>query len=748
MLTRPALSLNIKDLKDIKGQIIDGTHDVAIVTFKDHDGKIKRAYKKPCTPDYYPPLSAKYVVGFSTLARAALGKKACEDRLVYNDAGEIVATVSIEVPNFVSLLTYWNHYDDPEKEKMGCPTKQLLIKKNVAALLISAYIHKNHDLHPSNLSLNGIVDLDELYPELTLIIKKGERFVCELKEHELRFFPIIDRKHWPANFIPKNWNIKKIYKTAAFAELQGDKDFIYQFFTAILKELLAFDKKVLKERMYLNLGNEDLSLHTLPPKKRADLLDFGRASKLFFDENEKERRFVEHCMLFLEQEHLKFRNLVLNMPEFKEFLEILNKNPAKMLKLKEWFIKQNNKKTSLVPYNLAFIDIELHALWRESFKQKFADNMKDFDIDIKLWMLNKNNQENDMSYEELDLTITSFIKPEDIKEQTKTPYPQNQEMSPEDKLLLKNAIFLKIKAQATQLFKRISQLINQYQEKTNATIEDNHVFIENIKQAIKNNENNRNQLDIWLKAWRDKPAIKKDLQFILNDQIYDMNILFHDIKKFIAVLENTLHNFHMNPPIVPALTPLTSIYAKEPKTTELASPSASPTDETKKSPFFALAKPINIEEYLFYQTETTIIHHLSMHLKRWITPDKNALIKKLIEEVYRDDYDARKKYPVTGVIYNLFRKNGEEVYHKSLDEIFSDSRTQWHATSFKTLLVKKLCFKLLELEKYDPYIKSIYDRIVHHDDTWWSTVALEIAEKSNLKKSIHSTSEIAKTTAY
>src|SRR6185437_10525505 len=139
MLTRPALSLNIKDLKDIEGQTVaENTHNVNIVTFIDKDGIKKRAYKKPCSPDYYPPLLAKYVVAFSTIVRAALGEKASEDRLVYNDAGEIVATLSIEVPKFVPLLTYLNKYDDPKKEKIGCPTKQMLIEENVAELLISA----------------------------------------------------------------------------------------------------------------------------------------------------------------------------------------------------------------------------------------------------------------------------------------------------------------------------------------------------------------------------------------------------------------------------------------------------------------------------------------------------------------------------------------------------------------------------------------------------------------------------------
>jgi hypothetical protein len=88
-----------------------------------------------------------------------------------------------------------------------------------------------------------------------------------------------------------------------------------------------------------------------------------------------------------------------------------------------------------------------------------------------------------------------------------------------------------------------------------------------------------------------------------------------------------------------------------------------------------------------------------------------------------------------GTLSGFFKTHGEEVYNMSLNEIFSSGK--WTSTSLNTLIIKKLCLTLLEQEKHDPYLRSIYKRIIANDDTWWSTVALEIAEKSNIKKTIN-----------
>lgn len=746
MLKRPALSLKESDLIEGKEAPSSG-HKVMTVTFCDIDGTMKHGYKKPCDNDYYPPLLAKYVVAFSILVRAALGEKASEDRLVYNSAGKIVATVSIEVPNFVPLLTLWRSHDDPEKNKLGAPDKKMLIKENVAELLVSAYKHKNNDLHPSNISINGLIDWDELYYELTSIIKGGRLFDSpivsgELKEQDLRTFPIVGaRIHWPANYIPKNWNLLKIYKTGAFTELQGDKDFIPQYFTAILKELLAFDKKMLTERMKLYLGNEGLDLHELPSKKRAALLSFGSASKLFFDDREKEREFVEHVLLFLEQENNKFKHIILNMPEFQDFLMISNKNPKEILNIKKWFIAQNKK--NHVPYSLDFVDIELHTIWRECFKQKFIDDIKQLDEYISLAKsspLNKSNgHELEMTYEQLDSMITAFIKPEDINP-SKTSFTSKQEEKPEEILLLSKEIYLKIRMQATHLYDQITDLKNQYYAKANATIKDNHTFIEAIKKTIDSNRNDRKQLQSWLQEYKIKSKEKKEIEIILDHHIYDMRELFNDIEKFNKKIETTLNDFHMNYTIAHVLPPIPVKNLKKmgelkelpPSKTHTPPEPLSIVDDAKSALSFSEEHLQKINDgYDFIHTDNTIIHHLSKHLNQWITSDKEALLNSLIKEVYTQDYDARSKGYMTGTVYNFFRTRGDEVLNKSITQIFSTGK--WNPTSLNTLIIKKLCLTMLAQEKHDPYLKSIYDRIVMHDDNWWSTVALTIAVKSNLK---------------
>lgn len=761
MVTRPALSFNVSDLQRVKKvkESSPSSHSVEVVTFKDPtiDGPI-HAYKKLCDENY-PPLLAKYVVAFSVLVRAALGERASEDRLIYNDTGQIIGSVSIEVPNFVPLLKAGKTYDDPKKNELGNPNKETLIKYNVAELLVSAYKHKNNDLHPDNISVNGLIDWDELYYEITSIIK-GQRVLSgiafetpkvstQAREKDLRSFPNVGaRIHWPTNFVPKNWNLLKMYKTGAFLELQGDSEFTDQYFTAILKELLAFDKKMLTQRMKLYLGNEELNLNELPIDKRVALLSFGRESKLFLDEQGKERKFVEHCIMFLEQEHIKFKNILLNMPEFHDFLIKSNKDPAKIVEIKKWFINQNEK--NIIPYNLNFIDTELHTLWRECFKQKFADHMKQFDIDItqrtKLYLTNKNvsddknpcpktplirqaTQGHELTYEKLGEMITSLIH-RDESDESKPSMIHNHTINDKETLLLNNEISLKIKKQGTQLYEKISQLIREYQEIPDATIHDNHAFINNVKTMIKINRDERKKLETWLQDYKSKSTIRKEIEFLLNPHIYHMTALFSDIEEFIKNLEVTLDAFRMNHTMTYVSAPADKL-----KTSQSRIHLAKLEDE-KKPLSLSQTKPLNQDDNYFV-TETTIIPHLCDYLKNWVTPEKNPHIKNLISEAHKEYYAKRSESKLISTFYYLSGKTvrGKETCQMSLPEIFSVPDSGWEYNSLNTLIIKKLCITLLKHEKQDPY-KTIYEILIKKGDSWWGTVALKIAEKSDLKPSL------------
>ena len=266
-----------------------------------------------------------------------------------------------------------------------------MLEKKIAELLISAYKHKNDDLHPANISVHGIIDWDELYRELTSTIKGdrlGSGIIIDspevagvLKEEDLRTFPRISgRTHWPTNKVlyvfnlPKNFNLFKKYGTDAFHELEGDIEFKQQYFTALVKELLAYDENMLEARLRLYLDKEPLNLESLTLTKRKALLDYGNKHNLFDNLEDKPDAFVQHCMRFYKMEHMKFEKMVLGTPEFRDFMLSLDKKPNEVCELKNWFCENNSY--NKVPYNLEYVNHKYHHIWRECFKLPFEKQLK------------------------------------------------------------------------------------------------------------------------------------------------------------------------------------------------------------------------------------------------------------------------------------------------------------------------------------------------------------------------------------
>ncbi|ASQ44628.1 hypothetical protein [Legionella clemsonensis] len=258
-------------------------HEVYKVEFTDTDGQIKTGFYKELIPDgigdgSYPALLAKYSVAASILVRLALGERAAEERLVFDEHGRIKGTVSITLPNYIPLAVSGQSLPaDLQERELVCPSTETLLKYNVAELLVSAWRIKCDDRHPGNFSLFGLIDWDmALYPYT--YIMKGKRWVdgilkelpekgMKLLSKDLDNFPVIEgRTHTPTNSKPGNINLAKRFQS--FLEFQklaanqalktetGDISWQEQFFSALLKELLTFDPDMLRARLQEYFGQE------------------------------------------------------------------------------------------------------------------------------------------------------------------------------------------------------------------------------------------------------------------------------------------------------------------------------------------------------------------------------------------------------------------------------------------------------------------------------------------------------------
>lgn len=780
----PVLSLLEDKLTEVGDADASG-HKVVKVTFEEK-GITKRGFFKHCDNDKYPPLLAKYVVAFSVFVRAALGAKASEERLVYNNLGDIVGTVSIEVPNFIPLLPYWlgKDYKDEEEKKLGNPDKQKLIDTNVAELLISAYKHQNDDLHPDNISLNGLIDWDELYRKLTWILKgkrPGSGWVIEspdkvnyITEQDLRTFPIIaSRIHWPAHPRPKNGNPLKLFLTNAFIDIVNDPDlypqFRHQYFTAILKELLAYDDKMLKERMRDYLGDEGLDLGLLPHKKRERLLKYGESRKLFYDKKGNERNFVDQCSIFFESEHQYFKNIVLKMPEFREFLLTLNKNPTEVFDLKNWFEKNNANNP--IPYNLAYINQQYHAIWRDSFNTLFDKHLQDLQNVI---ILSKDPDPDGMEkadpqeykLEKVDLLVNQLITAEQEEKHKKTFIKRNEKTKRHERKVLTDVVIFQLRKKAKDLYRNLSFCKNNYFAKLDLVIKDNHDFTNEMTAFFKKTAEDKVVFKKWLLEIREKLKHTKDIDFLMDNLIFEMNHLFSGIDQITAGFLETLTSFRMDPIVEPLIkekfldrkpqeAPIKPRFDHDKLLFEFKDEKEhSQSEKLSQSVGDSLMNPLPLvpltedldsddkhdhvsdsKESKILPDEKVIITTISRLLAAWIPTVDDSAIKKLVLSTRLREYDPKNKGYVFGWVYSkTLSKRGDEVDNMPLNEIFKSGK--WNSTSLNTYIVKNLCLKMAyECTDDDPKVQPILEKIqmMEKDQNWWGSVANTIAKKSGLK---------------
>jgi len=735
-MPRPKLSFLESDL--IKGgKAPPSAHEVIKISFIDKDGSKKHGFFKPCDAGF-PEILAKYDVAFSAFVRLALGERASEDRLVYGDDGRVSGVVSIEIPNFIPLQTKAEKpLEDPEEQKLANPDKQTLIEYNIAELLISAYKHQNNDVHPGNISLKGLIDHDELYPPLISIIK-GQRIgsgvihgsakqTCEYKEDDVRNFPkVSSRIHWPTYSYPSNLNLMKAHKAyAAFLELQGDKEFTHQYFYAILKELIAYDYNTLQQRLELYLGNETLHLEDLPSEQCLAILAFGKEGKIFFERNGKARNFVDHCLVFFAQQHQKFKTVILNMPEFKDFLQHINKNPAQLLNLQRWALKQNEE--NIVPFSLKTFDKTYHELWHACFKKEFDLRLAELNdiinITIKISDIDKSRTEKkQLSLKEIDKLIKKNTTPSHCILSNFVSIIE----SPEDKDYgrISSSINSHINNIPLDFYNNLNSKIIEYNFKRNATKTDNEIFISKVQEMIFLSMAKQNELKSWLLE-TEKYANNANISVLLikfETLKFNLNEVCKDLEEFFPKLRKLLKDFELSYNISEAPPKLKLMTIEEEKI--YRNPIAHPKPLLNPN---QVTDSLSISS-LGISSNLSITKNLSLLLKLWL----NKLSKKQLKETIRDirlkNYAPSSKGVVFGTVYSMFRTRGEEVDSMPLEKIFLTGG--WNESSLNTIIVKSLCLKMLTSDLSNPFKKKTYQTIKDLEDTWWKDHAKDIADKA------------------
>ncbi|MFC3908188.1 hypothetical protein ACFORL_03755 [Legionella dresdenensis] len=339
-----------------KNEAVDKSgHPVKKISFVDSSGQTVTGFYKKIDATY-PALLAKNCVAMSVYMRTFLGDRCAEERLVFDDDGNIKGTVSIALPDFKPFLYNFDNAPENanEREKVN-PSVKTLLKHNVAEWLAALWYMKEDDAHPGNSDLEGIIDCDmRKYPEQEII--KGPRTTDDpahavrelplfgrlfsamvsflfsakntgatmaLKEQDFNNFPIVYyRTHWPTNKFPGNANYGKRFQAyKAFRMLASNPSYItedgkkitfqQQFFKALLKILVTYDPAMLKAQLkdYFDTDKQEMEVDylSLEPEKCQKLGEYywklNNKGKHFdsqelseFNKNYSKTSYVNHLL--------------------------------------------------------------------------------------------------------------------------------------------------------------------------------------------------------------------------------------------------------------------------------------------------------------------------------------------------------------------------------------------------------------------------------------------------------------------
>lgn len=366
--------------KSNSGAVADSWNGVKKATLN-LNGQKQSVFFKPCTDDY-PPLLAQYAVAASVLYRSVLGSRAAEERLVFNDHGQIVGSVSFEIPGFTPL-THESTYH---------LTSAQLIELKATDVLVAMWRLMEDDAHPGNLGLAVIdgelvmvkIDEDMSFYNITHIIK-GSRITRgllqdgpyaehELKAKHIQTFPCGGgrRGHWPTED-PITKHQKKYFACKeAFILLNQEPQFAGQLHSALLANLLSFQDEMVHKELRRYLGNTPYGFNELQPSQKADLIQLFGEHYFFKPGSNQPLNFVEHLEIYLEQEYQKYYRIV---TQDHSFLNYLLTVPKVLLHQINEFRKQKNSSPFLT-LNVKKLERHFEKIFNDSLYAHACDFIK------------------------------------------------------------------------------------------------------------------------------------------------------------------------------------------------------------------------------------------------------------------------------------------------------------------------------------------------------------------------------------
>lgn len=434
-MTLPKKALRYGQLKFTNDKTVPSSgHKIEKATFVDAVDGEKTGFFKPIS-DSYPRVLALYSVAVSVVLRNSLGDSAAEERLVYDEKGEICGTLSIKLKKYNPMAASGATLPTNASEREEVyPSYNTLLSHNVAKWLIAAWRYKCDDRHPGNTDLDTILDYDMMLWGITWIMKGARVVDGIIKEHpetsmglkstDLDNFPIIDsRTHWPTNTMPGNLNLAKRHMCyQAFRDLAANPSikldsssepvsFQEQFFGAILQELLTYEPATLKERFVEYFGTEPLNYLSLPSDK-AELL--AKTYPQWFNTETDRQPFVNHILEIMQNGYDEFyRNTVFYSGIEKNsagvpvmsFCDFLQAKPSAFNRTKAWAEQENKfmeqysqeykKRVDSAPetadaphyyclpeaarYNLKKMDGRYHQIWRDAHTLQFKAILSNID---------------------------------------------------------------------------------------------------------------------------------------------------------------------------------------------------------------------------------------------------------------------------------------------------------------------------------------------------------------------------------
>lgn len=398
-------ALEKSQLKVVSGaSVVKSGHSIEKVQWSDAAGRLRMGFYKPVEEaGTYPCLLAKFEVALHVRYQLSHGQVFPNDYLVFDEQSNIVDTLSEEIEGFRLLE------DGPEF------TVDLLVKNNVASIMVPSILMQCDDRHPQNygyrLHADGsyeffIIDLDMAFYRYTVHIKGGRDFnydglmrsisphLFELSRYDLDNNPFVreQRVHWPTHY-PYNLNPGKVYKLTtmeAFKALAADPKYHGQSLQQFVIHLVTYNAQCLKMRLFDRFGTLPLNYMSHVGARQGLSTNFPEQ----FSQDLEQHPFVDTMMQIFESYHQhEYREIVFypgcvnNSVGISKisFHEFLMRSPKLLSKIYKWVEGQNRQLGDAITpmhHDLEIIKSNFHRIWRDSFSLRIRSIILNF-IDIQ-----------------------------------------------------------------------------------------------------------------------------------------------------------------------------------------------------------------------------------------------------------------------------------------------------------------------------------------------------------------------------